>query len=147
MYNQVYVFMIFILNGILIGITFDVFRILRKSFKTPDKITYIEDIIFGIISSILVLYSIMKFNNGEPRLYLFLGICLGLILYLLIFSKSFIKIFVFIVLYIKKLIYLLIIVPSKFAHKYIIKRFIFKPVTFIIINIKKCLKTFKNKKL
>ena len=84
MQNQVYIFIAFILNGFLIGIIFDCFRILRKSFKTPDIITYIEDIAFGIITGLLLLFSIMKFNNGELRVYLFLGILLGLILYLLI---------------------------------------------------------------
>ena len=47
MQNQAFTFIIFILNGFIIGILFDIFRILRKSFKTPDSITYIEDIIFG----------------------------------------------------------------------------------------------------
>ena len=41
--NQANLFLIFTINGILIGLLFDIFRILRKSFKTPDIITYIED--------------------------------------------------------------------------------------------------------
>lgn len=48
--NQAYLFLIFILNGLLIGILFDFFRILRKSFKTPDFITYIQDICFWILA-------------------------------------------------------------------------------------------------
>ena len=39
--NQAYLFLIFMVNGIIIGILFDFFRILRKSFKTADLITYI----------------------------------------------------------------------------------------------------------
>ena len=46
MQNQAYAFLIFILNGLIVGILFDVFRILRKAFKTSDFITYIQDIIF-----------------------------------------------------------------------------------------------------
>lgn len=49
-YNQGILFIIFTLDGILIGILFDIFRILRKSFKTDDFITYIEDILFWLIS-------------------------------------------------------------------------------------------------
>lgn len=41
--NQAYLFMIFVLNGILIGIIFDIFRILRRSFNTPNWVTYLED--------------------------------------------------------------------------------------------------------
>ena len=41
--NQFYLLCIFMISGLIIGILFDLFRILRKSFKTPDIITYIED--------------------------------------------------------------------------------------------------------
>lgn len=69
--SQAYLFIIFILNGILIGILFDIFRILRRSFKTPNIVTYIEDVLFWTISAILVLYSLFVFNNGEIRGYIF----------------------------------------------------------------------------
>ena len=136
MQNQVYVFIAFILNGFLIGIIFDFFRILRKSFKTPDFITYIEDILFGIATGLLILYSIFKFNNGELRFYLFLGIFLGLLLYLLVFSKVFIKISVSIIFIIKKALNIIIIIPIKFLSK-LIKKVFFKPVVFICISMKK----------
>ena len=44
--NQLYVFTIFVLTGIVTGVLFDIFRIFRKSFKTPDWLTYFEDIVF-----------------------------------------------------------------------------------------------------
>lgn len=137
-----YVFIAFILNGFLIGIIFDCFRILRKSFKTLDFITYIEDILFGIITGLLILYSIFKFNNGELRFYLFLGIFIGLLLYLLIFSKVFIKICVFIISIIKKIVNFMIIIPIKFICK-LFKKIFFKPIVFICISFKKGLKKIK----
>ena len=39
--NQAYLFLIFTSNGVFIGLLFDFFRILRKSFKTINIITYI----------------------------------------------------------------------------------------------------------
>ena len=84
MQTQAYAFLIFVLNGILIGILFDIFRIFRKSFKTLDIVTYIEDCMFWIISGLLLLYSIFKFNNGEIRLYILIGVILGVSLYMLI---------------------------------------------------------------
>lgn len=63
MANQAYIFIVFIINGILIGILFDCFRILRKSFKTSDLITYIEDILFWVIAGIVTLYFIFYYNN------------------------------------------------------------------------------------
>lgn len=91
MQNQAYAFIVFILNGFLIGLLFDIFRIFRKSFKTPDFITCLEDFIFWIITGLLLLYSIFKFNNGELRIYIFLGVILGAAIYMLIFSKFFYK--------------------------------------------------------
>ena len=81
MQNQAYIFLIFILDGLLIGIIFDIFRIIRKTFKTSDTLTYIQDIIFWIISGILLLFSIFKFNNGEIRAYIFIGIAFGVFIY------------------------------------------------------------------
>lgn len=60
------------MNGLLIGLTFDFFRILRKCFKTKNWITYIQDIVFWIITGLIILYSIFKFNNGELRGFIFL---------------------------------------------------------------------------
>lgn len=63
MNNQAYTFIIFVINGIIIGFLFDCFRIIRKSFKTSDIITYIEDILFWIIAGITTLYFIFIYNN------------------------------------------------------------------------------------
>lgn len=71
--SQMQYFAIYILCGISIGILFDIFRILRKSFKTPDFVTYIEDAIFGIITGIFLIFIIFIFNNGELRFYIFLA--------------------------------------------------------------------------
>lgn len=95
--NQAFLFLIFTLNGLIIGLLFDIFRILRKSFKTPNFVTYIEDTVFWILTGILILYSIFTFNNGEIRFFMFLGIIIGILLYLLIFSRYIIKINLFII--------------------------------------------------
>ena len=73
MFEQAYLFFIFVLNGFLIGIVFDIFRISRKVFKTPNIITYIEDVVFWFIAGFLTLFTIFKFNNGELRAYIFIG--------------------------------------------------------------------------
>lgn len=136
--EQFYLFLIFILNGIIIGCIFDIFRISRKSFKTKDIITYIEDVLFWIISGIITLYFIFIFNNGEIRLFIFLGILFGISLYMLTISKYFIKISVNIILHIKKLInsiISIIIKPFILIFK-MIKKIFFKPISFFCINVR-----------
>lgn len=144
MENQIYIFSIFILNGFLIGLLFDIFRILRKSFKTSDFITYIEDISFWIITGFIILYSIFKFNNGELRGFIFIGIIFGLLIYILAFSKIFIKVNLLIVKFLKKTLYNIVILPVLFISK-ILKKIVFKPISFLIINLRKSLSNFKTK--
>jgi len=115
--NQAYLFLIFTLNGFIIGLFFDFFRILRKSFKTINLITYIEDIIFWILTGFLILYSIFKFNNGEIRFFMFLGIAIGILLYMLIISNKVIKISLYLINYIKKMSNYIIIFCKKIAKK------------------------------
>ena len=153
--NQLYVFLIYSFSGVIIGLFFDVFRILRKSFKTPDFITYIEDIIFWILTGLFLIYIIFKFNNGEIRSYIFIGLGIGILLYLLIFSKYFIKINVIIIKYLKAIfrtIFQIITYPFKVILKIfdkLILKNIIKIKNVIIFYVKKCKKDKnfqKNKK-
>lgn len=91
--NQAYLFLIFSLTGVEIGILFDFFRILRRTIKTGNIVTYIQDILFWILTGILVLYNIWYFNNGEIRIYMFLGIIIGTLIYMSTLSSIFVKLF------------------------------------------------------
>ena len=133
--NQAYVFFIFILNGFLIGIVFDVFRIFRKAIKTSDIVTYIQDILFWMISCFIILYSLFKFNNGNIRGYVFLGIIIGYLIYFLLFSKTLIKINLYFINLIKKVLYYLLFLPIKKTFLFT-KKVFFKPIIIISINLK-----------
>ena len=91
--NQAYLFLVFSMTGVAIGILFDFFRILRRSIKTSNFITYIEDVLFWILTGLLVLYNIWYFNNGEIRIFMFLGIILGVLIYMSTLSNIIVKIF------------------------------------------------------
>ncbi len=130
--NQAYLFLVFSLTGIFIGCLFDFFRILRKLFKTSNLITYIEDILFWILTGIIVLYVIWYFNDGEIRLYLLLGLIMGIIIYILTISNIFFKV-VFNILYKTKKILTSILSP------------LFLFLTKIFQNILKLLTNFHKK--
>ena len=145
--NQANLFLIFIINGLIIGLVFDVFRILRKSFKTSDIITVAEDILFWIITGVIVLYSIFVFNNGQIRFFMFIGIFLGVMLYMLILSKYIIKVSVTIITILKKIVLFIIkilIYPFKTIYK-ITKKLLKKPILFCIINLKKNIRQIATK--
>lgn len=119
--NQIYLFSIYFICGIIIGVFFDLFRILRQSFKTSDIVTYIEDIIFGILTGIFLIFIIFIFDNGELRAFTFIALVLGAILYLLTISRYFIRINVNILTFLKKVIvktFIIISYPFKIIKKY-----------------------------
>ena len=141
--NQAYLFIIFIVDGILIGLLFDLFRISRKVIKTSNFVTYIEDIIFWLLTGFIILYSIFVFNNGELRLYMFLGIILGTIIYMLFISSYIIKINIKIINILKKILKILL-TPINFIIN-LLRRTFKKPITFLFINTRKIFTNFKQK--
>lgn len=102
--NQAVLFLIFSLNGVIIGLIFDFFRILRKSFKTSNLMTSIQDIIFWIITGISVIFFMYNFSDGTIRFYMFLGLLFGFIIYILAISQYIIKIFVYIIKTVKTIL-------------------------------------------
>lgn len=130
-YNQLFCLLAFSITGIAIGILFDIFRILRRSFKTTDLITYIEDILFWILTGAIVLFSIFKFNDGQIRSYVVIGIAFGIFIYMFTISKFIIKYSVIIIKWIKKIIsYPINIIIN------IIKNIIIKPILSILKKLK-----------
>lgn len=96
-YSQEQIFIFFFIIGLILGIIFDFFRVLRKNIKTSDTVTFIEDFLFIIISLILITIGILKLNNGIIRFYLFIGIFFGILTYSLTISKLCVIIFTVIV--------------------------------------------------
>ena len=122
---QLYNFFIFIVLGLIVSFIFDIFRILGKKFNTNNIITYIEDVLFWIISGFLIISAVFKFNNGELRLYLFLGILIGIVMYMLLFTKFI------------NLIFLKILTPVQIIIDFFLSLFK-KNYNFINKTIKKC---------
>ena len=97
--TQLGLFIMYVASGMLISLFFDFFRVLRKSIKTPNTITYIEDFCFWIVVGIFIIWEIFKFSYGELRSYIFIGIITGVLIYGLTISKYFVKINVRILLF------------------------------------------------
>ena len=141
--NQAYLFMVFSIVGVIIGLLFDIFRIIRKTIKTNDIITYLEDIMFWILTGIIIIYAMYKFCDGELRFFMIMGIILGTCLYIVTISQYVIKISVCIINIIKKVL----IYPIISIYK-LIKKIFFKPMFIICVNLRKIFKVIvkKNKK-
>lgn len=139
-YQQLFNLIIFFIAGILIGVLFDIFRIMRRTFKTSDIITYIQDVLFWILTGFILLFTIFTFNNGELRVYAFVGMFCGSAIYLLTISKYFIKLCVVSLEFIKKLIY----VPMLKCYN-IIKKFVIHPFSQLVVKIKNTITKYMKK--
>lgn len=130
--GQLYSFIVFILVGFLIGLLFDMFRISRRTFKTSDIVTSIEDIFFWLLSGLLIIFSLFKFNNGDIRVYIIIGLIAGVSIYILIFSKLIINTLVKIITFIKKIISKIVkifLIPIDLIKKMF--KILTKPIIFL----------------
>ncbi|MNS79592.1 Spore protein YabQ [compost metagenome] len=120
---QLYCFFVFFAIGIISGITFDIFRILRKTFKTIDFIIYIQDILFWIMIGFLLLYGLCFYTDGEIRLYLIIAVFLGFLVYIITISKYIILVCSSITIFIKNIFINIFIFLSNFAKKILLLHF------------------------
>lgn len=119
-YSQIGIFLIYLISGVLICLLYDIFRAIRKTVKTPDIVTYMEDAVFWIIVAVFLIYLIFILNSGEIRFFMFLAICLGGIAYYFTLSKYFMKFSVHILTFIKviiKKIITILLIPLKLFLK------------------------------
>lgn len=118
-----------ILCGIIVGLLFDIYRVIR-GFRTPNKIlTAISDILFWIFASLLTFIIMLVTNNANLRYYTFLGLFLGLYFYFSLLSRLFIGSLRYIVYFTIKIIRLFFrIIITPFV---LLRRFIFNISFFI----------------
>lgn len=90
--EQLKTLLAFFIDGILIGSLFDIFRAIRRSYKTSNLLTYVEDVLFWILAGLLTLYVIDVFTDGQIRLYMILMLICGYLIYMATISKFILKI-------------------------------------------------------
>lgn len=84
------------LAGILTGLLFDIYRILR-GFGNPNKIlTFIEDTLFWIFTAIVVFVFLLYTNYAYIGMYVYMWIIIGIYIYLKAISRGFLKLQYFI---------------------------------------------------
>lgn len=79
--SQVITFLMTIVTGILLGMLFDGYRVLRGIFNPRILATGVADLLYWIIATGVVFTSLVLSNWGELRFYVFIGILSGLGLY------------------------------------------------------------------
>lgn len=134
--SQVYAFCVTVLIGFLLGIFFDMYRVLRGVVRPRKIITHLGDLLFWLLSTGFIFLLLLFGNWGEIRLYVFIGIGLGALVYLRWFSRITIRLLAFILkilVYIKNFIksclhYLIAILLFPIR---LVRQIIFVPIGFI----------------
>ena len=102
------VFYATIYGGILIGILFDINRSLKENFKIIKKTSFILDVLFWIVITLIVFIVVNTISKFQLRYYHFVSLAVGFILYYNTISKFILKfnniLIGFIKLLIKKII-------------------------------------------
>ena len=112
--EQIRIFSIFFVLGIIISILFEFFRVLRKNIKTGYLATSLEDILYILISGFLFFKSILAFAGGTIRFYIFFAFFLGIIIYILTI-KNFCDIIFTVIIKTILIIFKYISLPIKFC--------------------------------
>ncbi|WP_129595707.1 spore cortex biosynthesis protein YabQ [Anaerophilus nitritogenes] len=140
--EQIYVFLATLYGGIIIGFIYDLYRIFRGVFKPKKIATMIEDFIFWMLIGMAAVFVLLFSNDGQIRLYTFLGFVLGATLYYKILSGFVIYLLVKIIKIIQKIfvkILKIILYPINKLIKWIKRpcRVIKKRVSFVGYKIKR----------
>lgn len=100
-----------IINGFILSMLYDTFRISRRVFRHKKWLICTEDIFYGIGIGIYLFIINLERNNGTVRVFMFVFLLLGSIIYFKLFSNSVVGLFSgFLMKFKKKIIFLLRIV-------------------------------------
>lgn len=124
---EVDVFLKVIVLGAACGFLYDILRIFRRVRTRGYVLTGIEDLLYWMVSAVIMFIFIYKKNGGTVRAYIILGMAAGMLLYEIVLGR-------FIVKYLSRVLKKIFGFLDKFFGK------IFKMVSFLL---KKCFRPFK----
>ena len=80
--NQPLIFMLTICGGVLAGIAYDVYKGVRRAIKAGKWGIAVLDVLFILTLGGIAVFVLFVANQGELRLYAFIGFTLGFVIYM-----------------------------------------------------------------
>ena len=80
-----------VLCGLAMGALFDFYRVTASRFRVPRWLLPALDIVYWMAATLGVFWVLLLYNQGEVRLYVFLGLAIGVTGYFGLFSTWVIK--------------------------------------------------------
>jgi spore cortex biosynthesis protein YabQ len=84
-------------SGIVLGIAFDVYRVLQLKLHIRGWLISLFDLLYWIGATLFVFYVLLSSNDGQLRFYIFAALCLGLWIYFTKWSSLVIQIVLWLV--------------------------------------------------
>ncbi len=92
MEQQIILFAFSLLSGVLIGVLFDIYRIIRGFEDVGAIITIIQDVLFWIATGFIVFIFMMYTSYAYMSFNVFVYVSIGLFVYIKLISKIFINV-------------------------------------------------------
>lgn len=96
MNEQVHTFMVTVAIGAGLGILYDFYRVGERALQLRNLLTAVGDLLYWLVSTAAVFFTLLYCNWGELRLYVFLGLASGAFLYFRFLSLYLVRVLIFI---------------------------------------------------
>ena len=119
-WHQLFLFFVFFVIGAVFALIYDTLKVSVKFAPQNAAFTVIRDVAFWLIVTAVMFGVSLKFNDGEIRFYMFLGIFLGAFLYFNTVSRFVVAVLDFVTELLKKItlfIIKIICFPIKLLNK------------------------------
>ena len=80
--GQVWIFLAMVYAGLMMGLAYDFFRMLRLMLWAGRGMTAVMDLLFALAGAAIALRALVAANGGELRLFALGGCAVGAVLYL-----------------------------------------------------------------
>lgn len=101
--TQIRTFLFIVITGIVLGILFDTYRVLRRRFRPPWLVTSLTDLLYCLLASAIAFTALLASNWGELRFYVYIALLVGIIAYYRLVSQYVMKFIMVLLLLITKL--------------------------------------------
>lgn len=91
--DQIRLIIFSVVSGIITGILFDFYRLIRGYSNLNKIVMFIEDTLFWIFAAIIVFIFLLYTNYAYMGMYVYMLLAIGLYIYVKLFSNTFMKLY------------------------------------------------------
>lgn len=119
-WHQLFLFFVFFVMGAVFALVYDTFRVSGRFVPRKTVFTVFGDILFWLTATVVMFGVCLKFNDGEIRFFMFLGMLCGALLYFNTLSRFVIFVLGFVADLLKRFVVCLLkilFIPLKLLNK------------------------------